>query len=151
MSETALHDEGFARAVAELILRAFFRPHHLLVLRLPSVEPAAGALTTQMEAILPRLCDTGVTIPRSCPPNVLLATDDLAEDSPLLASCPWTMMFHESFDFWRHSEAFYRRAGRVLVLAGRRETAPAGFLPLEVAPLFGGRAERVWLRHPALD
>ena len=150
LTETALHDTDFARTVAEVVAEAFYRPQHLLVLRLPSVEAAPRALAAQMAAILPRLRDTGVTIPRSCPPNVLLATDDLAEDSPLLAAGRWTMMFHESFDFWRHTEAFYRRADRVVVMAGRGEMAPAGFLPMDVAPLFGPRAQRVWLCAPAL-
>ena len=103
-----------------------------------------------MEPLVTTLRDTGVTIPRSCPPNILLATGDLAEDSPLLAARPWTMMVHELFDFWRHTEAFLRRAARLLVVAGRGEAAVAGFLPLDVAPLFGPRARRLWLRHPAL-
>jgi hypothetical protein len=150
LTETALHDADFARAVAEAVIRAFYRPQTLLVLRLPPAGDTARPLAGQVAALLPRLRDTGVTIPRNCPPNVLLATDDLAEDSPLLAARPWTMMFHDSFDFWRHTEAFYRRAERVGVMAGCGETAPAGFLPMDVAPLFGARAQRVWLRDPAL-
>jgi hypothetical protein len=148
LTEAALQDAGFARAVTEIIVRAFDRPHHLLVLRLPWAEATPRTLTAQMEAFLPRLRDSGITIPRFCPPNVLLATDDLAEDSPLLAARPWTMMFHESFDFWRHTEAFYRRAERVVVVTGQE--APGGFLPLDVAPLFGPRARRIWLRQPSL-
>ena len=145
LSETALHDADFARAVAEIIVNAFYRPRQLLVLRLPSVAPQQRALTAQLRAVVPRLCDTGVTIPRTCPPNVLFATGDLAEDSPLLAAQPWTMMVHDSFDFWRHGETFYCLADRVLVLTGRGE---AGFLPLDVAPLFGPQAQRLWLRPP---
>lgn len=151
LTETALHDADFARAVAETVVQAFFRPESLLVLRLPSVEDESNALTAQIHAVLPRLRDTGVTIPRCCPPNVLLATSDLAEDSALFEASPWTMMFHESFDFWRHTEAYYRRADRVVVMAGQGDHTPVGFLPLNVAPLFGPRAIRTWLRGPALS
>lgn len=150
LTETALHDAAFSRAVAEIIVRAFYHPQTLLVLRLPPLDHASRTLAAQLNVILPRLRDTGVTIPRNCPPNVLFATDDLDEDSSLLAARPWTMMFHESFDFWRHTEAFYRRADRVVVMAGRGGLESAGFLPTDVTPLFGDRAQLIWLRDPAV-
>lgn len=150
LTETALHDADFAHAVADIIVRAFYRPRRLLVLRLPSVMAQQRLLAAQMRAIVPLLCDTGITIPRSCPPNILFATDDLAEDSPLLAAGPWTMMVHDSFDFWRHTETFYLLADRVLVMTGRGEDGPTGILPLDVAPLFGPHAQRLWLHRPAL-
>lgn len=143
LSETALHDRGFARLVGGIVAETFYRPQRLLVLRLPPVEAAPPPLAARLQALLPGLREGGVTIPRACPPNLLFATADLAEDSALLTGRRWTMLFHNSFDFWRHTEAFYRRARRVLVVAGQQ--APGGFLPPDVAPLFGSRAQRLWL------
>ena len=42
LTETALHDAEFARAVAEMTVRAFYRPRQVLVLRLPPAEAAPG-------------------------------------------------------------------------------------------------------------
>jgi hypothetical protein len=149
LTETALYDTSFARAVAETIIDAIFYRDTLLVLRLPPAENAPHSLAAQIQTVLPCLRDTGVTIPHGCPPNVLLATDDLREDVSILARRPWTMIFHESFDFWRHTKAFYRQAERVLVMTAPHEAVAGTFLPLDVEPLFGPRATRVWLRRSA--
>ena len=141
LTETALHDPHFARVVAQVILQTFFNPDTMLVLRLPQVDGGLASLSSQIHAIVPSLRDAGVTIPYGFPPNLLLATGDLDEGSFPLKSRPWTLILHESFDFWRHTKGFFWRPERILVIS---DHAGAGtFLPVDVAPLFGPRASRV--------
>jgi hypothetical protein len=61
------------------------------------------------------------------------------------------MLVHESFDFWRYPRPFYRAAQRVMVMGSSGSTAPGGFLPADVQPIFGDNAQRVWLRRVDQD
>ena len=148
LTETSLSDRGFAYAIGSLLLQAFFRPDMLLLLRLPDVSFSPRPLQAQVQAIMPGLLSTGLVFPLSCPPNVLFATTDLSEDSPILADRCWSLIIHDSFDFWRHPPAFYEAAERISVMATPYESMAGSFMPLLVAPLLGPKASRAWLRVP---
>ncbi len=144
MSETALSDRAFGRAVAELVLKACFDPATLLVLRLPFDPDGQDTLTRRMTILLPALRDGGVVIPRAGSRSILFATQDLEEDHPLLKRLPLHILVHDSFDFWRHSSGFYARAARITVLAGLELAAQPTFLPYDIEGIYGANATRRW-------
>ena len=158
LSETALADADFARAVAQEALRACFDPATLLVLRLPYVRAPYGsgphgsgtpaALIPRIAALLPALRDSGLMVPRASFANIVFADHDIDEDHPLLGQVPLHMLVHESFDFWRHTIGFYTSAAAIGVLAGTRTNTGAaalsGFLPFDIAGIYGPRAIRRW-------
>ena len=144
LTEIALSDQSFARAAAELLLRAFFEPQTLLILRLPSPDLAASVAI--LGAVLRA---TGIVIPRTQPRHILLATQDIEETHPLLDHAPLHIIVPESFDFWRHSEAFYARAIRVTVLATADAPPECDTLPMDLSEIYGPRAVRRWLLDPS--
>jgi hypothetical protein len=142
LTETALKDRGFAKAVAELVLLASFDPSALLVLRLPTVPEGKRSLVSAFATMLPPLRDSGVMLPRVCPQNIVLSPDDLDESHPILARFPLHVFLHESFDFWRYTSSFYARAARITVLSGWEARSRLGFLPDDVSPIYGPKAAR---------
>jgi hypothetical protein len=144
LTESAMADRAFARAVAEVILQASFQPSCLLVLRLPAVHKAGNALAQGIAAILPALRDSGIVLPRINPRNIVLAMQDLEEDHPFFERFAFRLLVHESFDFWRHTSGFYARAQEVMVFAGAGAASLGDFLPFDISGIYGEKAARRW-------
>ncbi len=149
LTEAALDDRAFARAVLDLILQSFFDPATLLVLRLPADAQVGPSLTRGIATLLAVVRQTGVVLPRSSPANILFTTRDLEEDHAIFERFPLHIVLHESFDFWRHTVDFYARAHAVTVLAEPESTAKAGFFRFDVTSIYGAKAVRRWVVDPA--
>jgi len=141
LTETALDDRAFARAVMDLILQSFFDPTTLLVLRLPP-DVRGPSLVRGITTLLAAAGPSGVVLPRSSPANILLAMQDPEEDHVIFERFPLFIVIHESFDFWRHTSGFYKRAREVTVLAEPETAARAGFFRFDVSTIYGAKAVR---------
>jgi hypothetical protein len=149
LTETALDDRAFSRAVMDLILQSFFDPTALLILRLPADAQVGPSLGQGIATLLAAVWQSGVVLPRSSPANILFTTQDLEEDHVVFERFPLHIVLHESFDFWRHTVDFYARAHAVTVLAEPELTARAGFFRFDVASIYGAKAVRRWVVDPA--
>jgi hypothetical protein len=145
LTETSLQDTEFAGAAARLIRAAFVHPATNLILRLPNERPGE-TLAARIAATLTALAATGIILPRNTPANIFFATGDLPGD-PALPGL--SIVLHESFEFWRHTDAFYQAAQSVMVAASTATLPDPEFLPLDVTPIYGARAKRLWLKPVA--
>jgi hypothetical protein len=145
LTETAMTDRDYAKAVAEMVLQASFDQSVLLVLRLPANRDGRHSLVSGIATMLPALRDSGVVLPRVHPRNIMVTTQDLEENHPIFERFPLHILLHESFDFWRHTDSFYARAARITILSGQWSTSRPGFLPDDVSPIYGPRAVRRWV------
>jgi hypothetical protein len=141
LTETGLADKAFARAIARLVRAAFAQPHALVLLRLPP-ERTGEALAGRIVRALTGLAGSGVVLPRNTPANVYFLTADLSLET---APPNLFMTVHEDFDFWRHPKRFYEAAMAVTVAARQVHRPNPEFLPLDVTPIYGARATRLWL------
>jgi hypothetical protein len=148
LTGTALGDRAFGRAVAKLILHAFFDASGLMVLRLPASASGAPSLTYGIAALLAAVRKSGVILPRACPANIFVTARDLEEDHILFERSEFDLAVHESFDFWRHTSGFYARARQVTVLAEADAVTRRALLPYDVTGLYGVKAVRRWLADP---
>jgi glycosyltransferase involved in cell wall biosynthesis len=144
LTSTALADPAFARVLADFIFEICHEPANVLVLRLPvETEPGARVahgLTLCQQA----LSRTGIILPRSTFPNVVVADADLTERELYSSGRPVHLYIHDSFDFWRHSRLFYAAATAVTVLAddATREgpVVPSDQLAVAYGPLASRRS-----------
>jgi hypothetical protein len=149
LTETALANLAFVRAVSRLIRAAFTQPHALL-LRLPAERPGE-TLTTRIARTLTALATAEVILPRNIPPNIHFLTSDLVAET---APTSLAITLHEDFDFWRHPQSFYEAATAVTVVAsvarapGTADLPELEFLPADVREVYGSRAVRLWLPPP---
>jgi hypothetical protein len=141
LTETGLANKAFARAIARLVRAAFAQPHALVLLRLPA-ERAGESLAGRIGRTLIALAASGVVLPRNAPSNIYFLSADL---SPETAPPNLFITVHEDFDFWRHPKRFYEQAMAVTVAASQALRAHPEFLPLDVTPIYGARATRLWL------
>jgi hypothetical protein len=142
LTEAALRDRAFAQFVATLIQRSYFNPSIALIIRLPAAPPGASPLLHGICAILPALRETGVVLPRICPTNILITTDDLDDDHLIFARSSRQIYLHESFEFWRHSFGFYTESRTITVFSCAQSDLAAEFLPADISEVYGPRATR---------
>ncbi len=149
LTETSLDDRAFAYAVLNLILRSFFDPTTLLVLRLAADAQAGPSLIRGITTLLAVVRQSGIILPRSGAANILLTTRDLEEDHVLFERFPLHIVLHELFDFWRHTVDFYARAHSVSVLAEPQLATKVGIFRFDLTSIYGAKAVRQWIVDPA--
>ena len=147
LTDAAMGDRAFVRAVGALVLQASHDPAVRLVLRLPASDDVADPLASGMAILLTALADVDIVLPRARLSNVATTAQDLAEDHPLFDGPALHIIVHEYCDFWRHTAHFYSRAARVTVVSGR-EAADFPALPYDVSAIYGPNAVRRWVGMP---
>jgi hypothetical protein len=80
LTETALEDDAFARALA-LMIRAAFADGGVLLLRLPDARPG-GTVAGGIAAVLAALAATGVVLPRHVSERIYFLTGDIGRSGP---------------------------------------------------------------------
>jgi hypothetical protein len=137
LTATAMSDPAFARTLAERIQQGCFDPNMMLILRLPVSGDGENPLLAGIAAILPALRETGVVIPRSSIQNIFISTEDMDEDLLRAGLPPLHLTVHESFDFWRHTQTFYREFAGVSVLRSRNRFDAGGETQADVTSVYG--------------
>jgi hypothetical protein len=125
-TECSARDRAFSKALAQTIAAAYFNPDHCVLIRLPRPNEDSVDLFQQLTVSLDAILGARVVMPRIPAPNILLLRHDLPESALDAHHDRVGMMFDSSFDFWRYTQALYRRLHTVTYVPSRDEV---GFKP----------------------
>jgi hypothetical protein len=135
LTESGARSAAFSREAARLIAKAYMDASRCVVIRLPFLGGGA-TLQERLAVLLAAVRDTGRIIPHVHAMNVLLLTEDIPEELLNGWSARTSLLLDETFDFWRHTKAFYAQRHRInFLLLGKRARAPN--LLRGLADLFG--------------
>jgi hypothetical protein len=125
-TESSTFDPIFSRLLAQKIAATYFNPEHCVLIRLPEMPDDAAPWLTPLTAALEAIRGLGIVLPKVPARNVLLLQHDVPES--FFGSHQDRVIFtiDESFDFWRYTQAFYRRLqGVTYLFDGDRRRLPA--------------------------
>jgi hypothetical protein len=108
-TECSAHDPSFSRVLAQKIAAAYFNPDQCILIRLPRPNENVAELLQQLTVALDAIRGPGIVMPRIPARNILLLRHDLPENFFDDPHDRLGMMFDSSFDFWRYTQALYRR------------------------------------------
>lgn len=156
LTDSGLHDARFARATAEAIAAAYLQPSRCVILRLPA---ASGTeLHERLTMLFKATTDSGVALPRVRAANVFLTGTDVPESCFDSVRSRLSMIFDDSFEFWRYTRRHYAslQCARYTCLGGEvsRQGSMQGLQRLlgKATPAHGGDDEPLtWLRAKAAD
>ena len=123
-TESSTADPAFSKALAQKIAAAYFNPGHCLLIRLPALHDHVPGLLQQITVALEALSRLGIVMPKVPARNIFLARDDVPESYFDTRHARLSFMFDGSFDFWRYTQAFYKRLrGVTYWLGSARESS----------------------------
>jgi hypothetical protein len=117
-TECSAHDPTFSKLLAQMIAAAYFNPDHCVLIRLPRANENVAELFQQLTVALDAIRGPAVVMPRIAARNVLLLRHDLPESFFDVPHEHVGIMFDASFDFWRYTQAHYRRLHTVTYVPG---------------------------------
>lgn len=108
-TESGAHNPEFSKVLAQKIALAYFNPDQCTLIRLPAPHENSSGLLHQTTVALEALREFGIAIPKVPARNILLVRDDVPESFFDTQNAHVSIMFDESFDFWRYTQSLYKR------------------------------------------
>lgn len=114
LTETALFDHFFCKTLGQLLLSAYFDSSHCVILRLPFIDKGSTISLSRFVAVLAGLNDAAIKFPRLVASNIYFVDDDPPDDFFAAAGSTLDLMTHESWEFWKYPDAFYKKVGKII-------------------------------------
>jgi len=112
LTEAAVHDRNFQRAVADVIVPAYFDPTRCVLIRLPTMMSEA---TDRMRLTLDGIRRCQSHIPQVRSGNIFFLSGDLSEDLLTPLRSRLSFILHNTFEFWRYTRALYQEATEIVL------------------------------------
>jgi hypothetical protein len=144
MTQSNARDPHFCAIVAQSIAQAYFQPQQCVLLRLPGSNAEQPDAAVRIQAAIHAARSSNVVLPRVPAKNVFLLTRDLPEEQLEPAAGRISLIFDETFEFWRYTRELYRRLLSVQYLFGgdarRLQQVAAGMTQIIGTPPVAGNA-----------
>jgi hypothetical protein len=139
VTDTALEDKAFRKALASEIIHTLVDPARTLLMHAPHPDASTDTVDRRVEGLVTALRHEVRFVPSAKPANILIHIEGNGALSQLPEGGQTLIIAHESFPLWRFSPDFYQAFGAANLLRSQR-ALPQSAARHDVLATLGGRS-----------